>query len=53
VMCFGMIRDWEHPAFKNMHFSAEAAQFDSSPPGTVRTIQENPDGWSIQLVKHK
>lgn len=53
LMCFGIIRDWRHPAFKDMHFADYAARFEAAPAGTAVTIPENPAGWTIRLVKHE
>jgi hypothetical protein len=50
-MCLGIIRDWRHPAFKNMHFAEYAARFEAAPAGAVVTIPENPAGWTVRLVK--
>ncbi len=51
LMCFGIIRDWRHPAFEDMHFAEYAQRFEAAPAGSVVTIPENPRGWSLQLVK--
>ena len=51
LMCFGIARDWRHPAYKDMHFAEYAARFAAAPPGTAVAIPENPEGWSIQLIK--
>ncbi len=51
LMCVGMIRDWRHPAFKDMHFAKYAARFEAAPAGTVVIIPENPAGWTVRLVK--
>ena len=51
LMCLGIIRDWRHPAFKDMHFADYAARFEAAPAGTVVTIPENPAGWTIRLIK--
>jgi hypothetical protein len=48
LMCLGIIRDWRHPAFKNMHFAEYAARFEAAPAGAVVTI---PAGWTVRLVK--
>jgi len=52
VMCFGVVRDWRHPAFKDLHFAEDAKRFEAAPAGTEVTLPENPKGWTIQLVKH-
>jgi hypothetical protein len=51
LMCVGIVRDWRHPAFKDMHFDEYAARFEVAPAGTVVTIPENPAGWTVRLVK--
>lgn len=51
MMCFGIIRDWRHPAFKDMRFTEYARHFEAAPAGTVVNIPENPAGWTIRLVK--
>jgi hypothetical protein len=52
LMCFGIVRDWRHPAFKDMHFADYAKSFEAAPAGTAATIPENPAGWTVRLVKH-
>src|SRR5208337_2386912 len=42
LMCLGMMRDWRHPAFQDMHFAEYAARFEAAPAGTVVIIPENP-----------
>jgi hypothetical protein len=51
LMCLGMVRDWRHPAFNDMHFAEYAARFEAAPAGTAFTIPENPAGWTVRLVK--
>ncbi len=51
VMCFGIVRDWRHPAFKDMHFADEVKRFNAAPAGTAVTFPENPAGWTVRLVK--
>jgi hypothetical protein len=51
-MCVGIIRDWRQPAFLDMHFAEYAKSFEAAPAGTTVTIPENPDGWTMILVKH-
>jgi hypothetical protein len=50
-MCFGVVRDWEIPAFANLHFAAEAKRFEAAPPGTAVVIPENPQGWTLALKR--
>ncbi|MDR3750951.1 MAG: hypothetical protein P4K94_05635 [Terracidiphilus sp.] len=52
IMCFGIVRDWNQPAYKDMHFADYAARFAAAPAGTAVSIPENPEGWTIQLFKH-
>jgi hypothetical protein len=51
VLCFGIVRDWRHPAFKDLHYAEYVRTLDSA-PGRAVTIPINPDGWSMTLVKH-
>ncbi len=53
LMCFGIIRDWRHAPFQDMHFAEHARRFASSPRGETITIPLNPNGWNMQLVKHE
>jgi hypothetical protein len=49
---FGMLHDWRQPAFNDMHFAEQVERFQKAPVGSTVTIPENPDGWTISLVKH-
>jgi hypothetical protein len=51
-MCFGAAFHWRHSALKDFDFLAYTRSFEIAPPGTVAVIPENPEGWSIRLVKH-
>jgi hypothetical protein len=51
-LSIGIFRDFRQPAFQDLHFNDYAARFEQAPPGTAVTIPENPDGWSMILVKH-
>jgi hypothetical protein len=51
AMCFGVVRDWKHPAFKDVQFAEHARRFDAAQPGSTVTIPENPDGWTARLTK--
>jgi len=51
-LSIGIVRDFRQPAFHDLHFSDYAARFEAAPPGSAVTIPENPDGWSMILVKH-
>jgi hypothetical protein len=50
-MCTGILRDWEHPAFQDLHFAEYAKRFEAVPVGTAVTIPVNPRGWDMRLVK--
>jgi hypothetical protein len=51
LMCVGVVRDWRHPAFRDMHFAEYAKRFESSPAGTAVTIPQSTEGWTMTLVK--
>ncbi len=51
LMCVGIIRDWRHPAFLDLHYAEYAERFEAAPAGTVVNIPENPAGWTVHLVK--
>jgi hypothetical protein len=51
LMCFGIVRDWELPAFANLHFAEEAKRFEAAPSGTAVVIPENPQGWTLVLKR--
>jgi hypothetical protein len=51
LMLTGFVRDWRIPPRKDLHFASYVDTFEASAPGTVLNIPENPDGWTIQLVK--
>jgi hypothetical protein len=51
IMCFGVALRWRHTAFRDMHFADYARKFDDAPAGTAVVIPENPEGWSLRLVK--
>jgi hypothetical protein len=53
LMCFGIVRDWVHPAYQDMNFAEYVKQVEAAPAGTVVTIPENPPGWNIQLMKRQ
>lgn len=52
LMCFGILRDWRHPALSETHLDESVKRFDAAQIGTTVTIQEYPPGWNMQLVKH-
>lgn len=52
VQLTGFIRDWRHPAYKDLHFASYVNEFTNSSPGTLVTFPENPNGWSFRLLKH-
>jgi hypothetical protein len=47
----GLVQDWRIPPRTDVHFARYLDKFQSSAPGTVLVIPENPDGWSMRLVK--
>jgi hypothetical protein len=51
LMMTGFVRDWRIAPHKDAHFAAYVYRFEASPPGTEMVIPENPDGWTIRLVK--
>jgi hypothetical protein len=52
LMSVGIVRDWIHPGFKDFHFAESAKHFADAPTGAVTSFAENPEGWSVRLVKH-
>ncbi len=42
---------WRRWVMPDMHYAKYAALFEAAPAGTVFTIPENPDGWSIRLIR--
>ena len=53
LMCFGIVRDWRHSPFPDLHFAEHARRFASASVGETVTIPLNPNGWNMQLVKHE
>lgn len=51
AMGLGIVLNWELPPFKDFHYADFARSFESAPAGTVMIIPENPNGWSLKLVK--
>ncbi len=51
LLIFGVMRDWEYPAFSNHSFPEYARRFDSLPSGRAMVFPLYPDGWTMQLVK--
>jgi hypothetical protein len=51
LMCIGILRDWRHPAFQDLHFAEYVRRFEAAPVGTTVTIPVNPIGWDMRLVK--
>jgi hypothetical protein len=45
--------DWEYPAFRDLHFQAQARAFDASPPGTRSVFEVNPPGFAQVVVLTK
>jgi hypothetical protein len=52
-MCFGVARDWQLPAFSDLHFPDEAKRLDATPAGVPFVMPENPQGWTLALIKHE
>ncbi len=52
LMSFGVVRNWPFPPMEDLQFSEYAEKFRQAPRGTVMVIPLNPQGWSMQLVKH-
>jgi len=53
LMCYGIVHDWRHPAFRDVNFSASVKRFEAAPAGAVVVIPECPDGWEMTLVKRQ
>jgi hypothetical protein len=51
IMCFGIVRDYQHPAFADLHYADDARRVDAAAAGTTVIIPENPPGWNIRFVK--
>jgi hypothetical protein len=51
LMCFGVIRDWRIAPMKDMRWADDAKRFEAAPAGTKMVFPENPEGWTITLVK--
>ncbi|MGA7339126.1 MAG: hypothetical protein WBE72_06235 [Terracidiphilus sp.] len=52
VMCFTVPTGWRVPALKDVHFEQSARRFEAAPAGTIMVIPEDPEGWTLRLVKH-
>jgi len=52
VLCFGIAGRWLRAPLQDFHFSESVARFESAPAGATVIIPLNPQGWSMQLVKH-
>ncbi len=52
VMCFGIVRDWEHPPYHDLHFADQVKRFEDAPVGTTVIFSINPKGWTMQLQRH-
>jgi hypothetical protein len=50
-MCFGIIRDFRYPAYKDLHFAQDVKRFGAVPPGTAFVFPQNPQGWNVTLIK--
>lgn len=52
LMLAGITRDWEYPAYPDLHFQQYARRFETAAPGTLAIIPIAPAGWSMRLTKH-
>jgi hypothetical protein len=52
TMRAGIVGDWEHPAFADMHYAEAVRRLESAPAGTVVVVPLNPAGWEMRLTKH-
>lgn len=51
AMCLSVPLGWRRPALKDMHFAEFARSFAAAPAGTAVVTAENPEGWTIRLIK--
>lgn len=51
LMCYGIVRDWEHPPYRNLHFADQVKRFEAAPAGTAVVFPVNPKGWTMQLLR--
>jgi len=51
MMCIGVVHDWRHPVFADMHFAEYTRRFEAAPVGTKIIIPVNPAGWNTLLIK--
>ena len=51
LMSVGIVREWRHPRFADLHFAEYARQYSELPKGSSLTVPINPPGWSMTLVK--
>jgi hypothetical protein len=51
VLCLCIVFQWRPPTFPDLHFADEVERFQASPSGKAVIIPENPDGWTVRLVK--
>ncbi len=52
LMSLGILRDWRHHTFQETNLADSVKNFAAAPPGAVVTIQEQPEGWTMKLIKH-
>jgi hypothetical protein len=52
LMLFGIIRDWQYPAFQDLHYAEYVRQYEASPAGSTIEIPLNPVGWEMRLIKN-
>ena len=53
ALCVATVLQWRHPALTDLHFADDASRFQAAPDGATLILPENPDGWTIRLVKHE
>jgi hypothetical protein len=51
LMSIGVVRDWRHLRFVDLHFDDYARQYSDLPRGSSLTVPLNPPGWSMTLTK--
>jgi len=49
TMTYGFVRDFRHPAYRDLQFGRYVEMLDHAKPGETLVIPENPQGWVIQL----
>jgi hypothetical protein len=52
LMLYGIVQDFGHPRPADLHFAVYAKAFEGQPSGSTFVIPINPDGWTVELMKH-